>query len=274
MQLKQIPRVHKPSLQQFERDYVEANHPVVVTGALDHWSALERWADLDYLRSKVGNKNIVTSRVEPMGTSYIREKTFARYLDEVEENKEEQREDFLADIRLEKDLPELSGDVGSSSYHSTREYALWMGRRTYTPMHFHAVHHAIAAQITGTKRFLLFSPADSKFLHPKPWYSPLYNFTCMDLSRGQPSDVYMAKFSQACGWETTLNAGESLFIPVQWWHVVYGGPEFNILASAFYSAKLRQFHFPYPGLLALGHQLIPRKVNAMIEAHLFKPKVD
>jgi hypothetical protein len=46
------------TVESFARDFVDRLRPCLVTGAVKHWPAFERWRDLDYLRSKLGHLTV------------------------------------------------------------------------------------------------------------------------------------------------------------------------------------------------------------------------
>ncbi len=51
----EVPRVHKPTAQEFLDQFYSQNKPVVIEGALDDWPALERWQDPEYLKRTSGD---------------------------------------------------------------------------------------------------------------------------------------------------------------------------------------------------------------------------
>lgn len=61
-----VPRRESLSAFEFLRDYVAKNKPVVITGAIDHWSALLRWQSDEYLIQATDNAR-VTVALTPTG---------------------------------------------------------------------------------------------------------------------------------------------------------------------------------------------------------------
>jgi len=55
------PRIHCPSFVAFQR-IVRQGHPVILTGTIDHWPAMTRWADQQYLRNLMGDRTVSVSR--------------------------------------------------------------------------------------------------------------------------------------------------------------------------------------------------------------------
>ena len=57
LQTSPVLRLHQPSQASFERALALAV-PVVVTGEMDDWPALRRWADLEYIRRRAGRRTV------------------------------------------------------------------------------------------------------------------------------------------------------------------------------------------------------------------------
>lgn len=53
-----IATAHLPSLETFWRDYMSRDTPVVISGAMEDWPALERWADPQYLVRVAGPRTV------------------------------------------------------------------------------------------------------------------------------------------------------------------------------------------------------------------------
>ncbi len=68
--------------------------------------------------------------------------------------------------------------------------------------------HAYLAQIQGTKRAILFSPADSEFLYRG------------QVDPEQPDLERFELFDRVTAYECVIEPGDMLFIPPDWWHCV------------------------------------------------------
>mmetsp|Transcript_1151 Transcript_1151/g.1894 ORF Transcript_1151/g.1894 Transcript_1151/m.1894 type:complete len:547 (-) Transcript_1151:989-2629(-) len=53
----QVPILHNPSPEEFLREAVCRYHPVIITGMIDHWPALQRWPDPQYLIHRVDRQD-------------------------------------------------------------------------------------------------------------------------------------------------------------------------------------------------------------------------
>ncbi|MDG2002350.1 MAG: DUF6065 family protein [Novosphingobium sp.] len=214
--------------EEFLDNFYAPGRPVILCGAIDDWPALGKWTP-EYLRSKVGGASIEcqagrngNSRFELDKDAHRHHMPFDRFIDEVTAkggndiyvtayNSAENAaalaplEDDLGRIDPILDHPEpLSGGLS------------WIGPRgTFTPLH-HDLTNNLLLQITGRKRVVLVSPAET----PK-----LYNNTHVFSDIGDIGDpeidlaAYpLAKIVRRA--EIILEPGEALFIPIGWWHQV------------------------------------------------------
>ena len=104
---------------------------------------------------------------------------------------------------------------------------LWWGPGGHTePLHYDSGDGTLL-QLHGTKRTILFPPAQSKNLYPfplrrkgiAPWVSQVY----ID----RPDFDRFPRLREALEHkvDVTIDAGEVLFIPTNWWHEVSSVPE-------------------------------------------------
>jgi lysine-specific demethylase 8 len=93
----------------------------------------------------------------------------------------------------------------------------WSPRGAVSPLHFDLAHN-LHAQLHGQKRFLLFSPRDSRALYRCSLASPTPNFSAVDPEA--PDLVRHPRFRLARPIECTLSPGDILFIPSRHWHHV------------------------------------------------------
>lgn len=263
IKLQSIPRLECPDPATFASEHVPKGKPLIITGALAGWKALERWKNWDYLLEAARDRKVVLRRLDPSGESFYQTGSLAQYIDELRNDSTPRRKpSYLAELPLQDVFPDLLGDVPPTPYHhgAPEQFSIMMGRTSYAPLHFHTMTEAISAQVVGSKRFILFHPSASRFLRPCAWHSPMFNFSELDLSAGVPPQV-ARRLRGVDVFEATLNAGEFLYIPVNWWHAVYGGTEFNILLANFFASQPNRLHFPYPGLAVVAQsfmrQLLP-----------------
>ena len=84
-----------------------------------------------------------------------------------------------------------------------------------TPAHYDEQQN-LFAQLVGTKRCVLFSPADFGGLYPFPVHHPCDRQSQVDLYH--PDVRRFPGFAHARPLEAVLEPGELLYIPQYWWH--------------------------------------------------------
>jgi len=207
----------------FYRYHYEAGRPAKLTGLINHWPALARWS-LDHFAAVAGDA-VVEAQVER----------------ERDPDYELAKDDHRRLIRfgdlidwLRKD--EASNDIYLTAYNSgtnaaalgplwddlapielldtgrTRDGFFWLGPRgTLTPWH-HDLTNNLLVQVLGRKRVRM---------------APPWAFARMKNSRHCFSDWGNEPLPAGAGdadtppvLETIIGPGESIFLPVGWWHQV------------------------------------------------------
>ncbi|KAF1743602.1 hypothetical protein MXB_2588, partial [Myxobolus squamalis] len=97
---------------------------------------------------------------------------------------------------------------------------IWIGTSgAYTPLHFDSYGINFHTVISGSKDWTLFSPEDSKYLYPKriPYEeSSIYS----SVQIFNPELHCHPLFEKTTPYKVTVNAGDVLYIPRHWWHLV------------------------------------------------------
>jgi len=243
----EIERIAAPSPEDFEREYVMRSRPVIITGIVDRWRASSTWS-LAYLRERIGHRRVPTTVLRDGVKVDKREMLVAEVLDHTEHPRGPERY-YIADIYMSR-VPELLADVEDAPYFGDfiresfqRFRVVFIGHQSTTSLHHHVSNQALSCQVVGKKRFLLYHPSQTRYLYPG-----LKNFS--DIDPLNPDLKKFPKFERARPLDLTLNAGEMLFIPTQWWHWVQSD-EFGITVLYNYPSPLRTWHFPRPGLESL-----------------------
>ena len=220
-----IDRRHQLSYEEFAEEYLFPGRPVIITGAIDTWGALDKWTP-DYFKNKYGamslridresyvmrdfiNRVVSSSPVNP--APYLRNEIIERFLP-----------DLLADI---SPLPayffpnwldgKLSRILRSRLHNGSPE--LYIGGRgaKFPFLHFDSYHtHAFLAQIYGTKEYTAFTADQTPWLYVRPDQynaSQIPDIENPDLGR-------FPLFAKAVPMRFHLHPGEILFIPGGLWH--------------------------------------------------------
>jgi histone arginine demethylase JMJD6 len=277
--LSTIERRNGLSRSEFEREYVLANRPVIVTDAIDHWAALGRWTP-DFFKQRYG-----ALPLEIDGESL----SLAELIDRVDSSSEAQPAPYLRNQLLREWPRELWDDVHpmpectksnwfESRLFPTREslssVEVYIGGRgaCFPQLHYDTWHtHAYLMQLHGDKEYVAFAPDQTERVYPcggreknKSRISDLDN----------PDLDEFPLFEQAEGIRFSLRAGETLFVPAGWWHTArILSPSVTVSINAVDRANARSFRRDYCSEARLVSPLRAAALHAMLIAgqvlHLF-----
>ena len=157
----------------------------------------------------------------------------------------------------EKQLDELFGSVAaelprvsSLPGHAAHVMRLvFFGTDTQSATHFHVRDQAILRHLRGKKRVILTGPECSGELATNSPFGGRPQFSTHGPEHGADA---LAAFTELCGdnaFQVDLEPGDSLFIPVHWWHWVEGQGE-CLSVTTFWRAGFREWAFPRPGVRA------------------------
>lgn len=222
-----VERRERPSRDEFFEEYYAQNRPVIITGMLKSWPALEKWS-LDYFRDRCGDREVEVQfgresdeNYEINGPKHKRVMPFREYLDLVEAagrtndfymtaNNGSRNQDALDVLWNDIDPIDeyLDGDTRGKSF-------FWLGPAgTKTPYH-HDLTNNFMAQVIGRKHVKLVPLHDTAYI-----YNNVHCYSEVDAS--DVDDARFPKMRNAQVHECTLGPGELLFIPIGWWHYVEG----------------------------------------------------
>lgn len=210
---------------EFNRNFVAAGRPVVVEMAVANWPALQKWTP-EFFRHRFAGKQVNVSFNARMGME--------AFVDAMLASTADQPGPYLFRVFVCPHMPELYPDVLPMNpysfpgrYASSLMPARWRRPDGYTKLlmggagsGFPIVHfdgenaHATITQVYGEKVFTLFPPTDSAGLYPKadtPNHSQIQDVRHVDLQR-------FPLFTQTTPRQTTLRAGDMIFVPCGWWH--------------------------------------------------------
>ena len=246
------------SLSEFKH-YLEKPSPIVITGALADWPAMQKqaWRRPSYLLEKTFDGR----RLVPieLGRSYTDEDfrqviiPFKDFMTNFLLTPNCETISYLAQHDLFSQIPALRKDIKTPEFCSTSpppppagtplanqniphlEHPLvkaWLGPPgTISPLHTDPYHN-ILCQVLGKKYIRLYSPWETANMYPRGITED--GIEMSNTSRIEPEQVEMMNvededdsesalfplFPQARYVETILHEGECLYIPVGWWHYV------------------------------------------------------
>ena len=264
-----IDRVEAPTRREFEEEYVKRRKPVIITGVGEHWKAYQ-WTPA-YLK-KVAGKDMCTVHYNAradfkrwytrMAEREDKKMKFAKFLNLV--GTEGERRYYMTEHILRDINPKLCEDISMAKYIDDKGYpvkgsctgpALFIGRDTCMPLHFHGTTEAFMCQLHGTKKVTLYGPEQSENLYMRPWHTTSYVFSEIEwltqraMAGHDPASLDLDRWPRLRHVEPlefTVNPGEILYIPVHWWHVTTVAG-FQISMTYFWMSDKSRWHYPLPG---------------------------
>ena len=227
MQLKPIDTVDDISPEDFKTKYFIPQQPVVIRNLAKQWPAYTKW-NWDYLKQAVGDKqvgiynNVKSDAYTPVNKAddYT---SFGEYIDMIKSGPAAWRI-FLFNIF--NHAPQLTEDFIwpeqlMKGFVKRVPMLFTGGQGSITHIHFDIdLSHILHTQFMGRKRVLLFPNHEQYKLYRKPFeVLSLADFS--NYYDGEKSKLDIKKFPAvefARGFDTTLNHGDTLFMPGGYWH--------------------------------------------------------
>jgi Cupin-like domain len=223
---ERLDRVTCPSQREFLERYYARNRPVLIEGLADGWSARDEWTP-ERLKARIGHVEVEvqTGRdndelYELRSDWHKRVMTFGEFVDRITvagagndlyltaNNHFFERADtatLLSDFTPPAEYLDPAAQPGTMF--------LWFGPAgTITPLH-HDVVNVLFVQVQGRKRITLIPAREMPRVYNGVGVYSEVDATNPDLAR-------FPRYAEATRLEVVLQPGESLFIPVGWFHTV------------------------------------------------------
>jgi hypothetical protein len=211
---------------EFIEKYVRGSRPLVLTGLAADWPALHRWTP-KYLKEHFGRFEIEIQdmrnsdpRYEENKLSLKRKTTLGKFVDRVLAGGPTNDYYMTANNELLRspEFAPLLADIGTLPQWCDPSQLgplsnFWFGPAgTVTPLH-HDTVLLFHTQIAGRKRWRFISPLDT----PK-----VYNFNGVfsPIDVDKPDLARYPLFEQVKMLEVVVEPGETVFLPLGWWHQV------------------------------------------------------
>lgn len=236
-----IPRVTRPSRDEFLSQFFRPERPVIITGALSDWPCAQAWSP-EYLARNFADHPLPVEVLgdDRAGDSFyyrancrVQDMELQRFLDVAETAGARV---YMTQIPTSKLTPRLRDDIGRLDYLparvTERKELFWMGPPSArSALHYDASHNFVA-QIFGSKQWTIFPRVERRLLYLPS--AELGHFSPVNVER--PDLERYPLYQQAHPIEFTLNAGEVLFLPSRWPHYVRG-VDFTITLNLFFRTR-------------------------------------
>lgn len=211
---------------EFLEKYIIGSRPVVLTDAARDWPALGRWSPQD-LRDRFGHLEVEVQAERSADPNYElnkldhqRKTRLADFVDRVLAGGVTNDYYLTANNELlsQPGFAPLLDDIGTlpgccDRAQLARRASFWFGPAgTVTPLH-HDTLMLCHTQIVGRKRWRFISPLQTPLL-----YNHFEVYSPIDLDR--PDLERYPLFAQARVLEVVVEPGETVFLPLGWWHQV------------------------------------------------------
>ncbi|GAB6022240.1 hypothetical protein CHUAL_006371 [Chamberlinius hualienensis] len=245
-----------PSSVKFLRENVSPNRPLIIRRGVEHWPAVKLWKNWDYLKAKIGNKQVTVAVTSNGLADAVYEGNFVMpyeemmdmsklidilsgsvdydgivYIQKQNSNLLEEFSDLLSDV--DKDIKWASEALGNEP----DAVNFWMGdSRAVTSLHKDHYEN-IYCVISGYKDFILYRPTDL------PWI-PYESFPSAKFEKNDQGNFYvkLLEESSKVPWipldplkpnvdkyplyenatpiHCRIEAGDVLYLPSLWFHHV------------------------------------------------------
>jgi hypothetical protein len=236
---------------EFAERHVRGCRPVVLTGHTRDWPAMKSWSTQD-LKRRFGHLDVDVQAERHADANYEENKprltkrvNLGAFVDQVVTGGVSNDYYLTAnnEVLRRPEFASLLDDIGKLPPLCDRSQlaeraSFWFGPAgTVTPLH-HDTLMLFHTQVVGRKRW--------RFVSPLEW-SRVYNlrhvFSEVDLER--PDPARFPAFESATVLDVVVEPGETLFLPLGWWHQV---SSLDVSLSFSYSclAVPNQFEYPDP----------------------------
>ncbi|KAM8709658.1 hypothetical protein ACLKA7_016464 [Drosophila subpalustris] len=233
-----IPQLDAPSIIEFRANCYDALQPTLLLNTINHWSALRKWRDLNYLLKVAGNRTVPIE----IGSNYTSDEWSQQlvklrdflYRQFGEGNQTANLNvEYLAQHELFSQIPALKADISVPDYctvsaddTSTVDIKAWLGpKNTISPMHTDSKHNLLC-QVFGSKRIILAAPKDTEnlYAHETEFLGNTSQIDAANLDFESFPLLRRVRF-----YELLLQPGDCLYLPPKWWHYVRSDtPSFSV----------------------------------------------
>lgn len=248
MTLQKLPEIDQVSPETFLNEIVPAGQPIVIRGAVNHWTAVEKATDTDalcaYIRAGAGPGDVSVMRAKPsVGGRFFyaddmrqfnfdqARMSFAAFLDRLLSGADGDAI-YMGSTPVGEGFPNLRGDFDMPLVPAGTEPRIWIGNRTVVSTH-HDGSSNIASVVAGTRTFTLFAPEQVRNLYPGPIEHTMAGPQVSMVDLDAPDLERYPRYSEALATARAadLGPGDAIYMPPLWWHHVRATSDFNVLVN-------------------------------------------
>ena len=231
MKLIEIPRITTLTKDQFLKDYLRPQKPVVIERYIEDWPAYSKW-NFEYIKEIAGEKIVPLYDDRPVDhkEGFNQPHATMKMKDYIDLLLKEPTKYRIFLWNVMKEVPELQKDFNFPDFGIPIMKGLPMlffgGTDSHTFMHYDIdLANIFHFHFAGKKECILFPQSENKYLYKIP--HSLITHESIDFSRPDYEKWPALKF--AVGYKTQLNHGEVLYMPEGYWHYMkYITPGFSM----------------------------------------------
>ncbi|MGB5378470.1 cupin-like domain-containing protein [Muriicola sp.] len=231
MKLIEIPRITTLTKDQFLKDYLRPQKPVVIERYIEDWPAYSKW-NFEYIKEIAGEKIVPLYDDRPVDhkEGFNQPHATMKMKDYIDLLLKEPTKYRIFLWNVMKEVPELQKDFNFPDFGIPIMKGLPMlffgGTDSHTFMHYDIdLANIFHFHFAGKKECILFPQSENKYLYKIP--HSLITHESIDFSRPNYEKWPALKF--AVGYKTQLNHGEVLYMPEGYWHYMkYITPGFSM----------------------------------------------
>ncbi|TDF35672.1 cupin-like domain-containing protein [Alteromonadaceae bacterium M269] len=247
MILDKVDRVDRLEPREFKTNYLNKK-PVVFTGMSQDWPAYKAWS-LEYMQEKIGHHTVPlykTGAFNPRASfnAAHTEMNFADYIQLIQQGPTDLRVFLLNALKLNPDLlNDFSTPDVMDGFLNSFPTLFFGSENAFVFMHYDLdMGHVFHTQFCGSKRVVLFSPENNVQVYQVPFSVRSF----MELDADNPDFARFPALKFARGFATTIEHGETLYIPSGWWHQLrYLSVGFGLSQRAMADTWSRRFKAAY-----------------------------
>jgi hypothetical protein len=215
---QEIDRIDASERDLFFKNYFNKQKPVIIHGLVNNTAAAKKW-DLEYLKSRLGETevmvfdNAIKKTTAYTGGDY--KMKFSEFVDRIKKDEDCNLRLFL--FNAFKHCPDLKKEFPCPNIFKGMldkvGFMFFGGKNTHVRMHFDIdMSNVLHTQFEGKKRVILVSQEYNDLMYKTPFntYS-IADFQNID-------ETLYPGLKYVKGYDFTLNAGESVFMPGGYWH--------------------------------------------------------